>query len=268
MTAPDVFAFIKYARSDDTLRERARVRFAAIAPSLFGKHAVELSASSAGRCKRELWAYLHGKLDIPENFDTVLMKMDLGTLNAAWCAALFAVAYTDANPGSAVDLEGEVEHDGIPGHIDIAISRDGASPHCDHVVELKATFWPLRPDKVAEWTPPLYHRQQACVYSAGKKAPRFSVVTFFPAAQRSGATEPTFCLQHDYETAEEIASANVELARMREALADERPDADPKEAWRCATCLFSGCDKNRNPLGEALLRERANIPADQAKMML
>ena len=153
MEAPRVWDAIEHCLASPALREVAQKKWAAQAPNLFKEHAVEISASSAGKCVLEVWAYLHGLYDLPENHVTELAKMDGGTLYGALIAARFAAGFEDLT-GIACEIEVISEHEGIPGHIDIVIPG--------WVVEVKTSFW------TGEFSgPPAYHIVQAAKYAPG-----------------------------------------------------------------------------------------------------
>jgi hypothetical protein len=236
--APQVWPAIEHAMASPELKAEAQRRWAAIAPNLFFDHDVELSASSAGRCALEVWAYLHDKLTLPENYATELCKMDGGTLYGARAAALFAAGFEDLHPEYAVSVELQVEHDGIPGHLDIRITEI-TSGQTWWVIEVKATFSTFAFDD-----PPDYHKIQVAKYGLAEKAPGISVFTILPAAQRRNGAPAKHFHQWDGVTAHWEGDVDQEYARLKRATRDTPPQADPKEGWRCGFCRYGACSQN------------------------
>jgi hypothetical protein len=250
VNAPDVWAAIEYAYANEEVFADARTRFAVAAQNLFAEHTVELSASSAGKCALDVWAYLHDLYDLPDNTATKLAKMDGGTLYGAWIAALFGAAY-EATAFCRVTVEVTGEHDGIPAHVEIIIASEHGEGNWvnDWVIEIKTSF------STFDFTqPPEYHVIQAAKEALVAKVPGFSIYTNLPAAQKRKGADAKHHFQHDYITAEWESAVAVEYARLRTATLDTPPPADPKEAWRCSSCRYSVCERNpkHNALEEIL----------------
>jgi hypothetical protein len=238
MSAPNVWQAVEYAYAHEEVLADAQRRFALAAQHLFEPHAVELSASSAGKCVLDVWAYLHDRYDLPENRETELAKMDGGTLYGARIAALFAAGYEKIHPKATVEIETQVEHEGIPGHLDIVI-RPGEAIADVWIVEVKTTFstFPFA-------GPPDYHVIQAAKYALAEGAPGFSVFTLLPAAQRRKGEPARFHHQADFATADWQGRVAREYERLEKARFDTPPLADPQEAWRCTYCRFGACPQN------------------------
>jgi CRISPR/Cas system-associated exonuclease Cas4 (RecB family) len=203
-----------------------------------------IRGSDAGRCVRALWAHLHQKIDIPQNFKTQLTRFDLGTEFGKIAAQRFMQGYLTQNPTNGVvpsiSLESEVEYLGIKGHIDILIQL---ADNTMHVIEVKTNYSmrPLEP-------PPQYQRLQAAFYALAVGAPAFSIYTVGPAVTKDGRWERT----DTYETAEYKDAVEAEYKRLGAALLDDMPEGDPKEPWRCQYCRFGACEKNVNPLKDLI----------------
>lgn len=266
--APDIWAFIKYALDEPSLKRAARDRLAPLVAGLFhhDDHRTTVRASDAGRCRLELWAYLHDACDIPEDRVGELTRMDIGSLYGAWCAALFATAYEDAHPAARVLCEMEVSFADVPGHVDALIVN--GSPQ--HLTEIKSTYFaggkePMKPVDVRA----PYQVDQALIYAEAIPVPRFSLFTIAPASwTKDERGLPVRHYQDDFVTAEYAGRAMREVQRLREAEGPERPVADPRESWRCESCRYSRCPKNRNPLADVALAASLNVPAEQAEVML
>lgn len=243
--APDVWASIEYAYAHPEVLADANRRWAEASPGIFYEHTNEISASSAGNCVLQEWAKLHGQLDLPETYPSMLAKMEGGTLYGARIAALFAAGYEATHPGRRVDIEVVSEHDGIPGHIDISIFGPGALVSADWVVEVKTSFW------TGDFSGPMVsHLTQTCKYALGQGAEGFTIATLLPAAQkkRGSNVPPVHFVQNDYFTADYAEATNADYARLLKARDDAPPAEDVREAWRCVSCRASFCRKNANPL--------------------
>lgn len=250
--APDVWAAIEHTYKNADLQAKAQVRWAAAAQHLFLPHKVELSASAAGSCSLELWAKLHGKLDLSEDFVSQALKMDGGTLYGARLAALFAVGYEDQFANTAVDVEVVGEHDGIPGHVEIVVQDcfEGEA-NTKWMIEIKTSYWGGAVTESGAFK----HSKEFHVLQAAKEAlivnaPHFSVLNVYPAATKN--KNPTPFVQDDFQTSEWVSAVSAEYRRLQRALDPVAPVADPPEAWRCNFCRFSACERNRNPLNSTL----------------
>lgn len=247
--APDVWAAIEHVYSNPHLEALAQERWAAQAVNLFKPHALHLSASSAGSCSLELWAKLNGKLTLPDDNVSKLLKMDGGTMYGARLAALFAVGYEDLFD-CIVTVEVEGEHDGIPGHVEILIEDNHDSLHDENtrwMVEIKTSYWGGAVTESGAYQ----HSKEAHVLQAAKEAlivhaAGFSVVNIYPAATKN--KNPTPIIQDDFKTADWAEAVSAEYRRLERALDPVAPAADPPEAWRCNFCRFAACSRNKNPL--------------------
>lgn len=241
MNAPAIWPAIVHAYENPDVAARAQELWAEHSVHLFKPHRVELSASSAGHCVLERWAYLHGKLDLGENWATVLAKMDGGTMYGLRVASLFAAGYEATHPGAKVTLEVVTEHEGIPGHIDARVEEGGGT----WILEAKASFW------TGEFSGPMKaHFIQAADYGFGQAAEGFSIATLLPAAQKKrGSSEPaTHFVQTDRYTDDYATDVRDEYARLQQAKQDEPPEPDAKEPFWCVSCRASFCERNKNPL--------------------
>lgn len=269
---PNVEQAILAALAEPQLSALAQQRFAAQAQKLFFPHKLELSASAAGACVLEKWASLHEKLDLPEEYMMQVIKMDGGTMYGARLAALFSVGFEDAYPGFEVDVEIEGEHDGIPGHVEIVIydararskggyvlpegaskvtfsKASGNSRVAVHMVEIKTSFWGGAVSEHARFK----HSKEFHIIQAAKEAlivsaPGFSILNVLPAATKRGGEKARHFIQDDFVTADYELAVKVEYGRLRRALDPKAPTGDATEPWRCLSCRFSACERNRNPL--------------------
>lgn len=228
-----------------------------------------LRVSDAGRCVRELWADYHSRLDIPESAKG-LQRMRDGQRSGAENACLIVAGIERWLPFYA-KVEVEILDDGVPGHADVIVYDDTHEPHIAlEVVECKRTMWtggvdadfllkaaqqirdPLKRENAiaaAREAAPAEGKPFQCIQSAkyalGVGAPHFVIVTDAPATMpRNGPTMAAY----RYATADWAIEVDAEYMRLDMALADEMPEGDPKEAWRCKSCRFAGCERNENPL--------------------
>ena len=254
MNAPlDLIPLIRNACVDKKLREDARIIWRTIAKNLFEeKHRNGIRISDSGRCILELWSELHGKLDIEEDPDLQLTRFDIGTLYGARIACLTAAAIEAAHPDWDCVLEADVAVDGVPGHIDILVRMRDLDLTPLLVIEIKSTYWSGALDDPYIRAP--YQVHQAVSYAEGKKAPWAVILTVGPAVHGSYSkalkafVKPPKMRQDNYETHVHAPAAHREIARLKAALSPHPPEADAKEKWRCDSCRFSACERNKNPL--------------------
>jgi hypothetical protein len=252
---PDVEKAILHTLAEPMLKQEAQKRWAAQSVNLFFPHKNELSASAAGACVLEKWAALHDQLDLPQDYITEAVKMDTGTEIGCRLAGLFAVGFEDQYPGFEVDVEVEGEHEGIPGHVEIVIydCRKPGTRVAVHMVEIKSSMWG---GAVSEH-PRFKHSKEFHIIQAAKEAlivsaPGFSVFNVLPAATKRGGEKARHFIQDAFETADWALAVQVEYKRLERALQDEAPTGDAQEPWRCVSCRFSTCQRNKNPLNLAL----------------
>lgn len=254
MIAPNVWSAIEHVYKSDDLQAKAQARWAAQAANLFHPHKLELSASAAGACVLEKWASLHELLDLPEVYETQLVKMDGGTMYGCRVATLFAVGYEDLFAGVRVETEVVGEHDGIPAHVEIVIYDDtSGEANGTWMIEVKTSFWggAIIAD---EKNPALQHSKEFHILQAAKEAlivsaPGFSILNVYPAAtKRGGAPKAAHFIQDDFLTAKWVSAVSREYHRLEAALDPIAPAGDAQEAWRCISCRYSACHRNRNPL--------------------
>lgn len=263
--APRIWAAIEHAASHPKVFQQARKNFQDVAPNLFAPHEVELSASAAGACVLERWAYLHGELALPDDYQQSVVKRDGGTLYGAWIAALFAAGYEDLTLDKVM-VEVVGNHEGIPAHVEIVILSHkfvdlpadyfddlgdgwqqrfagvkGEMHETSWVIEIKTSFFGGEFSGSRE-----YHILQAAKEALCVGAPGFSVLNVLPAATRRGGTsvKPRHFVQDDFRTADYLEAVKTEYTRLEAAKRDLAPIGDAKEAWRCASCQYSACERN------------------------
>jgi hypothetical protein len=249
MGAPNVEAAILHTLAEPMLKQEAQKRWAAQSVNLFFPHKNELSASAAGACVLEKWAALHDQLDLPQDYITEAVKMDTGTEIGCRLAGLFAVGFEDQYPGFEVDVEVEGEHEGIPGHVEIVIydCRVPGKRVAVHMVEIKSSMWGgAVTDQPRTKHSKDYHILQAAKEALIVGAPGFSVFNVLPAAtKRQGAPARHF-IQDSFDTADWALAVEVEYKRLSRALGATPPTGDAQEPWRCLSCRYSACERNKN----------------------
>jgi hypothetical protein len=261
----DVKTRLYHAVSDPVLREAARLKFAAIAPSLFSAKGertppVSLRASDAGQCVRKLWNQLHGNPETVEP-ETQLSRFDIGESYGAWMACLLAAeleadAYTVECEPSVTSTVNDVT---VSGHIDVywedLVVFDGLPQHRG-VVEYKSTYWSGSLDNPADSKQ--YQVLQAGTYARAKGCDVFQVVTFGPAVYARGKNADPSKLRDDgFLLSEWEPAIDAEWQRLKAALADEEPVEDAKESWRCRGCQVVACV--RNPAASVLSKLTVSV---------
>lgn len=237
------------ALTDPDLRNRAEAIFKHATDGLLAakEERQELHASDAGRCRLELWAALHGKLDLPENPETILTRFDLGALFGAWNAALLAAALEKYAPHLETVLEPVVVYRSVTGHID-ALVRDRETKVALWVVEFKSTYFSRPPDAPDKHAP--YQVLQAATYAKATEAPLFTLFIVAPAVQKvyDKATKTRYAppkyRQDDYRTADWAADVDEEIDRLETATEAQPPEQDVQDSWRCASCRLGACPLN------------------------
>jgi len=232
----DIKAHVFAANEDDALREKARALFLQHAQDLFD-HAPRprLSPSMAGSCVLEAWAQVHSLTDIPHDPYTQLTRFDTGHLMGLWQAALLATIL-EQRYGLTCVLEQATSYENLPGHCDIAV-YENVEADALYVVDMKWTYWT---DEIHEAKP--YQVLQTAIYALALRAPWCSVFTLAPGVWRGEKSH-----QHDLEPWHLQENVDLEIERLKAALEDEAPEGDPQEAWRCKTCSYSACKRNKNP---------------------
>jgi hypothetical protein len=232
-------ALLDHARTDPRLLGIARTKFAQMAPDLFEERKPHLSLSNAGSCALSLWAELHGKNDIP---DGSFYARDRGTLMGAWYAALLGTALYEGEPRLHPFAEFTLQYDGVPGHADLALyDAPDASGFCLAVIDFKTTgaFQTPEPhESKKDGTSDIHYCLQVAAYALSLGAPWFAIARFLGGGR---------LVVSWYETASWKPAVDAEVARLRTAEKDEAPAPDPRAAWLCESCRFSGCARNRNP---------------------
>lgn len=249
MNAPNVWGAIEHALKTPALAAIAQKKFAEQAQHLFKPHKIELSASAAGACVLEKWASLHGELDLPEDYAQMAVKMDGGTLYGARLAALFAAGWESKYTEHGVATEVVGEHDGIPGHVEIVIHEGNEALW---MIEIKTSFW----GGVVSEHPRTKHSKEFHIIQAAKEAlivgaPGFSVLNVLPAATKRNGEKARHFIQDDFETSAYTLAVQVEYGRLQRALGASAPTGDATEPWRCSSCRYSACERNKNPLNMA-----------------
>lgn len=245
----DVAAHIDRARTTPRLLRQAQPLFASLAADLFqeDKPRGELHVSDLGSCGREISARIAGLHDIaPE--PQAQKKMDLGTLNGAWNAALFTTSLEDEHGESfRCILEPVVDFAGMVGHIDVDVRDystgvDFTKIPTVWVVEFKLTFASFKAPEAAS-----YQKQQALGYALARKALGYTVVVEAPGTPKGKGSWNA--VEHFEVTAEDTVELLRDVARLETAVkaGPRNALADPEEPWRCGTCRYSGCEKNKNP---------------------
>jgi hypothetical protein len=259
VNAENIKSAIETALRTPELLERAQAYHAEIASSVLSRNhdrePGKLRISDAGACSRELWAKMNGKLDLPEDPKS-LLRMHNGSLFGAWMACLLKAGLESPGPresGYVVIAENEVEHDGIPGHVDVVVLRateSGIAPTLA-TIEFKWSAW------TGDWRNDCKpaHRIQSGKYALAEAAPQHFVVIYYAASPATiyvkdeGARIPgNYLVVHPFETDETAFDVAVEYDRLAAALTKDMPDADPPEEYLCKSCKFSACKLNKNPL--------------------
>ena len=247
MTAPlDLVALIYEASTTDSMRVQAIALWADVSARIFDRNSERTGVrmSDVGKCVREVWADINGKLDLPIDPDTQLMNFDSGSFWGAWLACLAAVAIQKYAPNFIVRVEPEVDYLGIPGHVDLLIFDD--HDHAYWVIEFKSTYWTKGITDPAQRS--RYQCLQAAGYALATAAPLFSIVTIAPATQqwdakaRARARIPKLA-QFDYDPREFEAEVREELDRLKQATqsVSDAPEGDATEDFRCRSCRYSNC---------------------------
>lgn len=242
MTEPlQVVPILLRAQSDDSLKATiAECTAAGIREALSSDHSRKpgmLRGSDMGGCVRQVWADVHGKLDIPEDPDA-LLKMRAGTMVGAHLGATLL-----AGLAAGVVLEPEVRYRNVVCHTDIAVPRQS--------IEVKTVFVPFdmgrpeEPNKSGETKD--YYVLQSVINAAAVENEHASVLVALPALF---AGKGDRLRQYDYRTDEWLSRVDAEIERLTPALGDSMPEGDPQQRWRCSTCRMGACPKNVNPLRE------------------
>lgn len=231
MSAPiNVWRIVGAARkSPEILAEAAQILERDVPRWFAPRERSGIRASDAGRCLRELWADVHDMLDLPQELEGQLNRLDIGTIMGAWYGALFAAALPVITDYTCT-LEETITHDEIPGHADVVVYLGDSALQ---VIDFKSNYsarsaGPAKPHQCL----------QVARYALGKGAGLFSIFTLTPA------TSSPMYRQDDFNTGDWSQAVEMETQRLRAALADDMPAANPPEGWRCRFCRFSLCEKN------------------------
>ena len=258
MTGREILSAIERGCLDPEIRGIAAGYYASAAATALGNdHSRKpgtIRASDAGRCVRELWADLHGKLDLPQDASTQLSRFDIGTLYGAWLAAILKATLEKEDANIRVVLEVEVTRQGVTGHADAIVCRclpALLNPQPEdfkpiYTCEFKSTYG--KSNKKLPSEDRFYQVAQVTHYALTYKSPMGGVITFAPAAWPA---EDRFTAE-DCDPAVYELRTDLEYARLAAALLDEMPDGDPDQAWRCQSCRFSACERNKNAAANML----------------
>lgn len=245
-TGIDYGDLVRRCYTDEKAMKLFADRWWVVAPHLFDdrkRKERSLRVSDSGACRQQLWADVHGKLDIPDNLEMRDSRMEPGIIDGARTACLIAAGVERWHWPYTTRIEQETDADGaVPGHADVIVL---AEPDPLEVVECKLTMY----DKP---TPPpheeddrgedrLYWLYQACRYAMSVGAPSFVIAVHAPAAWKSPKRQ-----QFRYETDVWREKTIAEYERLATALLDERPEPDPRQDFRCKSCRYSQCSENRN----------------------
>lgn len=226
----DIWELCAKARQDERLLNEARVLLAEDAARWFAiQKRNGLRSSDSGRCARELWADIHGYLDIPQEPEGQINRLDIGTVMGAWYACLFSVALSEFTPYTCTREE-QITDEGIPGHMDICVYHGDLALW---VIDIKSNYAARNPGEAKE-----YQCLQVGRYARGKGAALFSIFTVTPA------TSSPMHRQDDYRTQDWSDRISAETERLSVAAGDLMPPASPPQAWRCRYCRFTLCEKN------------------------
>lgn len=244
MNGQDVLEAIEFGVRDPDVRRNAAVIFAETAQKALGnehdREPMTVRTSDAGRCSLELWAELHGQVDVEVDVATQLTRFDIGTIYGSWLAAILK-ATLERTDEYHVLLEADLARNGVSGHADALIY---AHPDLAPVlaVEFKSTYGNKQREALT------FQTIQVCNYALAADFPLATIVTIapasFPATNRLRAD--------DYDPAAWQRRVDAEYARLQRATGDLPAPADPDEAWRCKGCKYSACERNTNPFARAI----------------
>jgi hypothetical protein len=196
--------------------------------------------SDVGSCRLELWAKMHDACELKDDpIDSILTRMDQGTLYGAWVGALIAAAAK--HDGWSAALEQIVDFENCPGHLDVLLRTETTR----HVVELKSH----NDDGAVKdpWATKRANVLQLIAYGAATGSPTGTVLYIGPNAPKGRRLQ-----QFHFDIAPFVGIARDEYARLKAAEADAPPVADPQERWQCATCRYTTCPKNKNKAATSL----------------
>ena len=255
----NVAGYIRTANASNEMRARARVTVAEMITKgdllAYQGRSQSIRASDFGSCRLALWAEMHNLNDITRDpIDDSLTRLDVGALMGAWLGALLkqganddgwdvALEYIPAGGGHIdalirrrcggcnEDGEGNGETNGM-----LCMSCDGAAWSQAHVVEFKTGY-----DTGAPKADSAAHQLQAAKYALATDAARFTLC-YVKVAAPKGKRIAQFTF--DAEPYRELVAQ--EIKRLESAFDNEAPDPDPLEVWRCYTCRYGACSKNKN----------------------
>ena len=255
----DYAALLSDALADPEAREDASCLLAGdmnVRRPLMANHGSHLlRPSNLGGCSLAIGADAHDLLDLPATSAPILM-MDVGTLLGSWVAALLMTVIPDEY---YVGAECSVLYRGMPGRADLLVTR--VEDHATEIIEIKTT--PSTALRAPDEAKP-YQCIQAAAYALAPDsgpAERFSILTIGYHSARSRDGEARSQIRLDtYATADWKSRVDAEIDRLSSAISLPRDRvlseaaalADATEAWRCLSCRFSACPKNKHPARFAL----------------
>lgn len=269
---PDFVGIIERARTSPPARYAAAIEYARImdfknSPLVADHGTHHPSGSDVGRCSLEYAADVHGLLDIERNADEQTM-LDDGTIRGAWLGALLTAGAASEDAPFRCFLEANVVYRETPGHVDVLVQwaavEHPTNPNMRafEIVEVKTTSasGAIKPPDARK----LYQCLQGGLYGLSELGPvapvaaeRFTIITqaVNAGSNKQGVAYPTLA-QHTYETLDYKPLVDAEIDRLTslaalpaEALVErEKELADAIEDFRCKSCRYSGCQRNKNPM--------------------
>ena len=233
----NVAGYIRTANASNEMRARARVTVAEMITKgdllAYQGRSQSVRASDFGSCRLALWAEMHDLNDITRDpIDDSLTRLDVGALMGAWLGALLEQGAVDDGWNVALEY--------TPvggGHIDALLCHNPQGEAIDHhVVEFKTGY-----DTAAPKADSMAHQLQAAKYALATDAARFTLC-YVKVAAPKGKRIAQFTF--DAEPYRELVAQ--EIKRLESAFGDDAPDPDPLEVWRCYTCRYGACSKNKN----------------------
>ena len=233
----NVAGYIRTANASNEMRARARVTVAEMITNgdllAYQGRSQSVRASDFGSCRLALWAEMHDLNDITRDpIDDSLSRLDVGALMGAWLGALLEQGAVDDGWNVALEY--------TPvggGHIDALLYHNPQGIAIDHhVVEFKTGY-----DTGIPKADSAAHQLQAAKYALATDAARFTLC-YVKVAAPKGKRIAQFTF--DAEPYRELVAQ--EIKRLESAFDNEAPDPDPLEVWRCYTCRYGACSKNKN----------------------
>lgn len=206
----------------------------------------KLRISDAGGCVLNVWADVHDAFDLPESPRGLRKIHDGSRAGVEYACLIVAGIEWFYRPYSAL-AEVSLDYNGIPGHCDVLVRLE---PEALEVVEIKRTgSWKFTtPEESAPW-----YLTQACAYAQGVDADTFVVLVDAYAAKGDDLR------QFRYATDDWVVGAHDDYERLGAALGHEPPEGDAAQDFRCVSCRYSACERNRNVLRDRTAEARAML---------